>query len=461
MTNSILKKYSYQDFKLNFEKDRVKVNDLSVCASYNVDFSSGSIKPLSGFAEVFKNIFSEEEYSAFLDNTGELLSNLTYYTEYAYFSEERNCFVNRIFVIDSENKLYELDRDALNFRYLSIRFKNSFIYAFERDKFFYISCPNNMMVYFRLDSPPIIILIYCDTTSIEYFQDLTVFSVRNKRFEIYYSTDKNFDTSTSNLSYFTELQLESTNGEVLSVKKFGSAIYVVQQYAITKLNYSGGILKAGSVTPISSKILNGSIYTLRDNLIFCTSAGICLFDGVNLKYYFTDGIRKIENKNFSFTVYNDKYYFIQKSENDNILVELNISNSTFNLYNIGKIDKIYTIKNALKYNLVALLDESGKHRFLELDESLPSDYTKYIKFNKLVFDNSITKILSCLQLCSTGEFLLRITTDLSTREFSVSGNLCLRNLGLQGNYFQIEIMSDENFNIESLTFTIETFSEKL
>lgn len=461
MTNSNLKKFSYHDFKLKFEQERVKQDTLSVCESYNVDFSKSTIKPLHDFKSVFKSIFDPKQYDIFIANIGEMANNLVYYTEYSFFSDTNKAVVTRHFLVGSDKRLYEINIENLNLINLQIAFKSTDISSFERDGLFYIQCPNNLMVYFRQGSSPILMMDYCDTISLEFFQDLTVFAVRNQKYDIYYSTERTFDNYTSDLSYFSNLKLESTNGEVLSINKFGSGLYVVQQYAISKLTYSNGELKVSSLTPISSKIINESISVLKDNLVFLTLSGICIFDGLNLKTYFEDKLSDLSLKSNSFCVFNEKYYAVSKTKTYDVIFEFDIQNESFTIYNIGSVERIYTIKNVTNYKLLAVVSKGEKYEFYQLDETQLSTFTKYIKFNKMIFDNSITKILSSIQVIAKNSFLLKINSDYSSKEIAISGDTQLRNLGLQGNYFQFEIASEDNFEIESIMLTFETYSEKL
>ena len=84
---------------------------------------------------------------------------------------------------------------------------------------------------------------------------------------------------------------------------------------------------------------------------------------------------------------------------------------------------------------------------------------KYVKFNTICFDDNASKVLSEIKTVSSGNFVIKITSEIGQRVFDVSGALCVSSLGLRGYGFDIEVFSDDDFILKSILFKIQTISE--
>jgi len=84
---------------------------------------------------------------------------------------------------------------------------------------------------------------------------------------------------------------------------------------------------------------------------------------------------------------------------------------------------------------------------------------KYIKFNKITFDDNLLKSIMNLKIISEGNYFIKISSEISQKLITVNGNLNIANLGISGYAFDIEIYSENYFKLKSMIFSIQTNME--
>ncbi len=461
MTNSIIKKYNFYDFNLNFESSCFKKNELSISNIYNIDISENSIKPLETFKNLLKQNFSSENYNKILEKNTNLIYSFNIIYPYSFLNDKEIC--NRIFALDSNHNLYELDLASFIFEKLNITFSYSpeiFIY---NSKIFFLSYEDKL-VYFENNSNPIYVTDFCNVDSfINYSNHLFLIEKKNK-YKIFYFNENEIENLGSNTDIFESFELNPNNGEILDIKIFNNSIYLIQSFAISKVSFSNGKCSLSSIFPIASKILKKSIQQLDDYIVFLTSSGLFMFDGSNLKSTFKNIFNLLCLDDFISASYNEKYYLscniILEQVLKPVLIEFNFDSGKQNIFDYGNILNLFVIKNLNEYRLCIVSNKDG-FKTLELTKDKNNNIPKLLKFNKLFFDDYFSKFLSELIIFSTGKYKIKIITEYEEKIIDVNGNLKLRNLGISGTYFQLEILSESYFNIESINLTIKYFSEKL
>ena len=83
---------------------------------------------------------------------------------------------------------------------------------------------------------------------------------------------------------------------------------------------------------------------------------------------------------------------------------------------------------------------------------------KYIS-SKLSFDDKVIKVLNDIKLQSKGDFSISIKSDIQTAIFNSSEIHQIKNIGIKGQIFQIEIYGNDNFEIESINLKTSTIQE--
>lgn len=466
MINSIEKKFSFYDFNIPYENECFKKKSLSVASAYNIDFSNNTIKSLNSFSNYFNDFLTEEKLSALQTNIGELFDKIILVYKYCFYNGEKENS-SRIFVVDSTLNLFELDMEELTFHSLSIKFLN-IPDIFEKNNKLYFFSKSDMLVCIEKESSPMFITDFINFYTFATFQNKLFFSLKESSNEIYISDELDIENIGTNLSLYSTVSISSEYGEILSLNVFGGYLYAICQYAALKISHSGGEYSVSSTFPISSKIIKESIKQIDDYIVLYSTSGVYLFDGSNIKRVFDFCYKHFNLNNLISTVYNEKYYLsvneiTETNNQESILFEFSLTNNNFCFYKIGEIENLYTVKNIDEYCLIATTKSDEKYEVKKLCMDSNGDYKtkKYLRFNKLVFDDYSTKILSNLNIFAKGKFTIKISSNFSSKTIEVLNSISLRNMGIKGDYFMLEILSEESFEIDAIFISIKCISEQL
>lgn len=460
--NSSTKTYSYYDFKLSQESSRIKKSELTISDSYNIDTSNSIIKPAKSLKNYFKQNLSNEIIQVIEEENSNFLESICFVYEYSYQNTDLNKTIKRIFLLNESLQLFELNAEIGLITDLLIQF-NSLPSFFESNSNLYILSKSDKFICFEQNNPAMYITNFCNINYFCKYQDYILFSYEENKFSLFYSNDSKIENLGANTSFFSTLELNPSNGEILSINLFGGYVYAVQQYAISRLNFSNNTFTISSHFPISSNIIKNSIGQLDDYIIFCTNYGIFIFDGSNLKCIFNSLQSLISFNKTKCKIFNEKYYLLcdmkLNEDTKRVVVEFDIKTNSHIIFLIDSLEDIYLIKN---YNSCKLIFKTNStEKLLEFSKKNFLNNNSYIKFNKLMFEESNSKFLSSINIFSKGKYNIKITSDFGEKNITVDGNLKLRNIGLSGNYFQVEIYSNENFAIEAFQFFITSYAEKL
>lgn len=429
----------------------------------NISTSLGNIQPTIGYSNLFKFIIPANEYENFItENASELSKfiNIQFY-EYLDIAGETQ---KRIFGVSETFTLFELNLTTYKFVSTEIKFNTNPKFFLNNEKFY---CYDNDSLFVLIEkNEPLIILpnmpmIGC----VEFFKNNLYFTVNNSNSNLFYieSELENIDT---NFDLINSIPLNSAHGKILKIITHMNNLYVVQQYAISKLQYNSNETYLNSLFKINSQIIANSIEIIDDNIIFVTSGGIFIFDGNNIKELFSEVFEKLKIEKLSSLVFNNHYYicceYFSELEYKTMLIELDIQNNNTTIHYIKNLKSIYLIKTINYYLLVLLTnDTDNKNEILALNKNIMTSEYKFIKFAKLYFDECKYKTLTSIYINGTGSYKLKIFTNIAEYEYnSISGIINMNGLGVVGNYFQFQFEGEDYFKIESLEFNIKTIGEK-
>ena len=236
-----------------------------------------------------------------------------------------------------------------------------------------------------------------------------------------------------------------------------------KEFSITKISFSNDEFKISQTCSIQSKIIKNTICLIDDLIVFYTTAGLFIFDGNDIKQIFNNVTKNITSYIKKAVVFNNKYYlncgYFINDISTNLILEFDLENDTCFMYDIGEIVDIYVTKGLLSYSLNATITDGTAYNVFTLDSKTITSFNKYIKFNKVVFDDKAIKVLTDLKIQSVGDFKLTISTDLNVNTFYLKDIMYLKNLGIKGQYFEFEIESKNSFLIESISLKITELEE--
>lgn len=366
-------------------------------------------------------------------------------------------------MIDSNYTLYELNCADLIFNDLNLQF-SSIPTAINSNNKLYLYNHDDLFIMITNDNFPIIIVTPPNLISIENFHDYTIFATHENKFSIFITELTDIINIESDLSNYIEFKLSPELGKILKIIIYKDNVYIAQQYGISKFTFDEDSATIKNFCSIQSSIFAETISLIDDYIVFLSSSGLYLFDGNDIKQIFTTITKNINGEDFKSVVFNNKYYLKSKyyinDISESVILQFDIENNYCTIYKIGEIVDIYVIKNLQNYMLVATIkDENNVYEILTYDKTTVTKFDKYLKFNKIAFDETPEKVLSEVKIQSIGKYQLIINSDTESSQFDINGSAHIKNIGLKGQIFEIEIKSKHAFVIESILLKTVPSSE--
>ncbi|MBQ4541699.1 MAG: hypothetical protein IJA23_02470, partial [Clostridia bacterium] len=328
----------------------------------------------------------------------------------------------------------------------------------------YIYALNNLFLMINKDNYPIALTDVLNITSINDFDKYTIFTCFENKFSVYYTDKTELLNLEHNLGIYNEIKLSPENGEIERIFIYKNNIYAVQKYAISKIIIQNSEISISNLCSIKSSIIFNSIELIDDYIIFLTTSGLFIFDGNDIKQVFKKETLNLIKSNVKSVSYNNKYYlmcnyFINHIK-ETLILEFDIENNNCIFYKIESLLDISLLQTYSTYKLVAITNENNINKVKFLDLNKITTYKKYVRFNKLTFDDKPVKVLNELKIISSGKFFVTISSEIQTSTFEINGISYIRNIGIKGQTFEIEIQSDSSFKIESIYIKTTSYSEE-
>ena len=462
----IVKNYNFCNLNLDIQDNCVNKNNLSIKEFVNISLEGNTIKPTNRFDDLFKDILGDNIYQIFINKYGDLIGNFIYLTSFDYYDLEISDYKSVYFLIDNELNLYKfqfnsndilLENTSITFNKMPIIFTNN-------GKIYFYS-KNDIFLYFEKNDLIILITDSANLVSFCNYQDKLFFTPDNDINSVYYNDRIDIENIGNDLSFYNKFKVNSTYGKILKIINFKNNLYIIQQYAVSRVWIVSGNYYIYCNCSINAKIIASTIGEFNDYLVFYTTAGLYLFDGNEIKKIFSNITKKINPNydNINAVVFNNKYYLLSpmlvSNCYKNALIEFDIFNLKSSINIIGNVKNIYTIQTIIDYNLVAVCENENIFSLLKLSHTFLNENSKYVKFNKITFDDNISKNITRIKTISTGDFYLKISSETTQKIIKVTGDLNISAIGISGFSFDIEIYSDSFFEIKSILFSIQTISE--
>lgn len=455
--------YLYSNFNTKFLQESISKSTLSINNIYNLTTRNNVIEPICDFSDLLSTHFEADTYNSIKEKYPNLLNNICKVYLYDYYDSTLSLITNRVFIIDNNYTLYEIDTISKTITDYNFQFASKPNALIANNKL-YIYSHNDLFLMINSSNYPIILTDVVNLISLEDFNDYTFFNCIENKFSIFYTEKTELVNLESNLNNYNEIKMLPENGEVNKVFTYKNNLFVIQQYAISKILIDNDTYKIQSICKIKSTIDTNTIEMIDDYVIFLTSSGLYLFDGNDTKQIFRFETENLIHSNNKSVSYNNKYYL--KTEyyineiKENLILEFDIENENCVFYKIGNVEDIYLIQTLSTYKLIAIVNEDNNlslAKFLDF-KSIAQNH-KYIKFNKLTFDDTPVKLLSEIKIISYGKFYLTISSEIQSSTFEIDGISYIRNIGIKGQAFEFEIFSDSNFKIESIYIKTTSYSE--
>lgn len=434
----------YSDFKYNPINTLNTYNNLLINDSFNINTENNTIKSCGFQSDLFKQLFNAEIAEDIKSNNFELLKSITKIIPYEYFNEINNCFENRIFALDESFSFYELDLNSHSLKNIYTFISNpkiiqsdDILYFFDEDNKCVLIENSNLLT---VEELPKIKSFTTNSTKI-------YFTLENKSNILYASELCKLKDLSKNIEQYDSIKIPLEDGFIENVFCIKDKIFILTQYSIFKYDSENSSL-------IKQNDLNLYIYKhssnlIDDNIIFYSSNGLYLFDGIDVKQIFSNHLKLSKNADF---VYFNHNLYIFDSKFKNLLFRYNLTNNTFIKYKISNLTNFYTIKTSVIYTLVICYKNDNQNIISTLDNTLDQNQKleQYVKFKPTFLNSNTLKQINNIYVNSTGNFQLKISSEISTVIFSISNEKQHLKLCLDGTFFNFEILSESDFELNSL-----------
>lgn len=447
------KSYIFTDFDCSTKN--LSDSKLLIRNHYNVSNRHG-ISTINGFTDILSKFYTESEIEEFKNKNSEVLNTIIYYFVYEV---EGTTPTKRIFAVSANFNLYELNVSAKSFTNLNVRFATMpKFYVF--DKILYITSPNGMLYYLNGSGNLTSKNARLNIDHVFWFNRRYYFTTHEDKYKISSSVYDYFADIYEDTVTFTDFNLENKFGKVVGIQSMNSSVYVFQQYKISSINITSTSKHVRGEVTLTSPIIENSILKIGDYVVFMTTDGIYKFNGNSVSKIFED----IDYYDYVSTVQaaslNQKYYFkIDAADGGSYLYELDLEGDRYEKYKLKNLKSIFSIISP-SCNFFAICEENSgifSTKCMSICEKEKNE--QLIQFVPLFFEDLKIKSLNGIKILCTGKFKLKIKTDFSKLEIEVNGNFERSNLGLFGKVFELEIFSNEAFEISLINLNVTSYSE--
>ena len=441
----------FSNFKYDYLNKNENINTLPIEEISNLKTDNGYIESELSSKELIYELFNENEISTLKEQNREIINNTIKFIPYEFFNENTNKINSRLFCITQENKLFELNFESLNFeeKYIFSDLKNDVIY-------------NNILYLFDSENKCIVIennniLTIENIPYINSFisnDDNLYFSIDNIPNKIFISDCKNLKDISTNFEQYSTINIPIEYGMILKVINVKNNIFIITQYAILKIDKTKNVVQKQNF--INSLIFKNSIIQFDDSILFYCENGLYIFDGTDIKQIFNNFLNL--SKNAIFVNFNHKLYILSL-DFKNIIYTYNINTNQISFIKINDIDNIYKINSYSNHCFCVCHKEENSFKTISLYSNNSNSLTQRLKFKPIFLDSNSLKQIQSLYINSTGEFELKISSDITSQIFNISNITQFKNLTLNGNYFIFEIHSSSKFKLNSIMITFSEIGE--
>lgn len=428
------------NFKFNKSAD--KNDDMQIDYFENINLENSEISTETRHCDLLGKILNGEELDSVKENNSLLLTKITQIIPYDYLDETTNNSCVRLFVIDHQNNLYELNFSTFIFAKThefsqnpKVVFNKNSLYLFGKNECVVIGSKSLTQV----ESLPNLI-------SFSEANNQLFFITETNPYNVYQSEETELKNLSNNLTQYQSHEINSEDGAAIKLVTIKSKLYLITQYSILKFDSELG--KFISQNNLQLNIFHGTTEMIDDKVFFYTSNGLYSFDGNNIERLTNNYL--LFQKNAKSICFNQNYYifstnypdFLYKYENNtNYFVPLKFKN----------IANIYQIKSKDNYNLCICDFNNNTYKNITLDNSnSATPETQTLSFKTTLFGTSKLKQLVNLHLRCDGAFCLKIKSDVTESEFNISNSTTLRNVSINGTMFDFTIYSQDFFKLKSI-----------
>lgn len=448
---------------MEYQPESVSKSTLTIKDIYNLKTDNNIIEPVCKFSNIFELFFEYPTINAIKNKFHSVMSNILKVYLYEYYDEDSNELIKRIFIIDKNYRLYEVDGENQTLIDYNFKFEKMPI-DFNINNKLYLCSNNDLSLLISNNNSPIVLTDIVNFKSIINFDSYTIFNCAEKKFSIFYTESAELENLESTLTSYNEINLLQSNGELEKIILYKNNIFAIQKYAISKIIIDEDGYQIQNLCSIKSAIDANTIELIDDYVVFLTSNGLYIFDGNDIKQIFKNYTINLIHSNNKSVAFNNKYYlkthYYIDDIKESVILEFDIENNQCNFYKIGELIDIYCFQNISQYRLIAIYESSNDTTSaMYFNDNFLNTMPKRIEFNRLTFDDTPIKVLNELKILSYGTFYVTISSEIQSSIFKIEGVSYIKNIGIKGQAFSIKIESNSNFKIQSIYIKTTPYDE--
>lgn len=455
--------FLFTNFNLPIKPNTYEKNDLTINNFFNTKTTNSKIEPLMNFSNYFEKTLTRENYQQFQTINGDIVNQIYYVITYEYYQDSNQDTQLRKFILTTNFELYELDSQSMKLIDLNITFAALPIVFYDNEQLI-VSDSKNTYIVIDKNNPPYFVTSYPEIDQWCTYLDNSYVLFKNKKYSIFSCTNSSIFEMSPIMADYEEIKLNPEFGAVENILEFDNSLLIFQQYKISKLTRTNLTHKVISTNYLTSKIYKNTIEKINDYVVFLTSSGLYIFDGNDTKQIFSEITKDITPTNLKSATFNNKYYlkaeYFISGAKENVIFEFDIENNNCSIYKFdSQIDNLFVVKNANEYLLCSTTIKNDIATVVCLDTTKTNTLQKQILFNKLAFDNNNSKKIKSIKIFGAGDFFVSLSSENGECNFHVYNNLCVNNVGLFGQFFELMINSNQAFIVNAISFEVEVIED--
>lgn len=434
----------YSNFKYNPINNSDTFNNLIIDDLFNLSTKTGSIKSNALYSNLLECFFSKETADEIKANNPQILKQVLKIIPYEYFNESDFLFKTRVFALSDDNTLFELNLESKIFvqTYVfennpNIIFSNNTLYFFDKNNKYVLIEDNNLVT---VENLPCIKSFASDSTNL-------FFTTENFPNKIFQSEYCDLKTLSNNLEQYSTISTSLEDGDIENIFCLKDKLYIFTQYAILKFDSKTKTIQKQN--NLNLFIYKNSIKQVDDNILFYTSDGLYLFDGIDVRQIFNNQLNI--SKNADFIYFNHKLYIFDALY-ENIIFKYNLSSNSFSKLKIDNLINLYIIKTRSCYSLAFCHKDDNLNTISIFNDNQnnANTFNQYLVFKPTFLNTNTLKQINKIFVKSIGSFQIKITSELSSSSIDISKTNQIPTLSLNGTFFVVEIYSNSYFELDSI-----------
>lgn len=426
-----------------------KNDGLTIKEFYNISLKNGYIKSAIALQNSLYELFDKETAEQIENNNQEVLNTAKQIIPYEFFDELTNKYVLNLYSLNSEEKLYKLNNNTNIFE-LKYTFSNHPNLINSDNELYFFS--DNECVFISENST-LEILTLNEINSFTKDANSLYFTLKKSPQNLYITELIKLKEISNNVEQYSCFSINADEGEIYKIINIKEKIFVFTKYSIFKFDEDDNkLIKQNS---LETEVYKNTIQVIDDMVLFYSSSGLIAFDGNDTSVLIDDYLQI--DKNAKSLIFNQNLYIFSSNRKD-FLFKYNLNDDYFSPIKLNDIENFYLMKTRSNYNICISKVENNIYKNITLFNE-EFNQMQMVEFNTTTFGSCNQKIIRNIYLKLNGTIKIKIESDLSSIELTITNSQVIKNISLQGTYFKFTILGSSNFSLENLMINYDEIGD--